>query len=293
MIKRVPLLPMSMKTAVRLSRPLQGIGRKLVGLKPSLKAELVQIDAGVEPEEYMSVTILSTAYSFVLMLLVLYLISLSIRSPMDWTSYCLALLFAGFIGWQTLSYPSLLLRRKVGEINRDLLFALRHMLIQVKSGIPLYTSFVSISEAEYGVISKEFRITAAEINAGVSQSEALEHMAMRNPSTYLRRAIWQINNAVKTGADIGETLEELVQEFTADEITRLRKFGKELSPWTLMYMLLTVVFPTMGISLFLVLGSFAAIKISNFTLTAAIVLFVVFQVFFIKFIKNKRPVVNF
>ncbi len=293
MIKRVPFLPLNMKTAVRLTTPLQGVSRRLTFLRPALSSELVQVDAGVEPEEYMGVFLLSTVYSLTAALALLYLIAVSFNASMGMTSIGLAFLFSGIVGWQVLLYPNLLLRKKVDQINKDLLFALRHMLVQVRSGVPLYTSFVSISEANYGVISEEFKITAAEINAGISQTVALERMAMRNPSTYLRRAIWQLTNALKTGSDIGETISMLVQEFTAEEMTKLRRFGRELSPWALMYLMLTVVFPTMGVAMFLIIGAFAAIQISNFTLMIALGMFITFQVFFIKFIKNKRPVVNF
>jgi len=294
---KTPFLPFEASKAKKYSRVFNPIARKLVSLKPSLKAELAQLDFPFTPVEYFSVTILTFFYVFVMFVigisLVVFLLSASqfheIFSIILLSGFVLSL----FITGQVLYYPSMLLKKKAEELNKDILFALRHLLIQVRSGVPLYNAIVSVSEAGYGVISKEFEITAKEINGGTPELEALDRMMLRTPSVYLRRAVWQISNALRAGTNLADVLEGLVRDFSEEERVRLQRFSKELSPWALMYLLLTVIFPTMGIALIMVLSSLMPITISNGMFVVFLGFFSAFQLFFVKFLKMKRPKLRF
>lgn len=205
----------------------------------------------------------------------------------------IALGFGLFVFLQSALYPHVTLGRKMRALNRDMLFALRHLLIQIRSGVPLYNALVSVSEGGYGIISQEFGRTVKEVNAGVSQVDALENMAMRNPSIYLRRAIWQIVNALRAGSEVAKVLESLVEQFAAEERVNLGRFGREMGPWALMYLLTTIIFPTMGVAMLLILPTITPIQISSTILYFFVLIFAVFQYFFIQLIKSKRPVVHF
>ncbi len=205
----------------------------------------------------------------------------------------IALGFGLFVFLQSLLYPHVTLGRKMRALNKDMLFALRHLLIQIRSGVPLYNALVSVSEGGYGIISQEFGRTVKGINAGVSQVDALENMAMRNPSIYLRRAIWQIVNALRAGSEVAKVLESLVEQFAAEERVNLGRFGREMGPWALMYLLTTIIFPTMGVAMLLILPTITPIQVSGTTLYFFVLIFAVFQYFFIQLIKSKRPVVHF
>jgi flagellar protein FlaJ len=278
-------------------KPLTPIAMRLEKLRPSLRAELSQIEAEIDAPTYIAISILAAVYHLVFiftsMCVLLYVLSPKMLADFFGIIILMSFAYSFVIFFQVLLYPRLVLQKKTQAINRDLLFAMRHLLIEVRAGIPLYTSFVSVGEAGYGTISEEFYRTANEISSGVSQTDALENMVVRNPSIYLRRAIWQISNALKAGSDIAGVLETLVKEFAAEERANLQRFGKELSPWALMYLLLTVVFPTMGIALFLVLGTITTISIGPTMLVFFVGIFIAFQFFFLKFLKNKRPLIHF
>lgn len=205
----------------------------------------------------------------------------------------IALGFGLFVFVQSLLYPHVTLGRKMRALNKDMLFALRHLLIQIRSGVPLYNALVSVGEGGYGIISQEFGRTVKEINAGVSQVDALENMAMRNPSIYLRRAIWQIVNALRAGSEVAKVLESLVEQFAAEERVNLGRFGREMGPWALMYLLTTIIFPTMGVAMLLILPTITPIQVSGMVLYFFVLVFAAFQYFFIQLIKSKRPVVHF
>lgn len=288
---------MKLERAKKAVRPLTPFTMRLEKLRPSLRAELSQIEAEIDAPTYIALSLLAAAYNFIMVFasiaVLLYVLSPKMLADFIGIMLLMCFAYAGIVFFQVLLYPRLVLQRKTISINRDLLFALRHLLIEVRAGVPLYTAFVTVGEAGYGTISEEFYRTANEISSGVSQTEALENMIVRNPSIYLRRAIWQISNALKAGSDIAAVLEMLVKEFAAEERANLQRFGKELSPWALMYLLLTVVFPTMGIALFMVLGTITTITLGPMMLIFFVGIFTAFQFFFTKFLKNKRPVVHF
>ncbi|MFB6217407.1 MAG: type II secretion system F family protein, partial [Candidatus Aenigmatarchaeota archaeon] len=107
------------------------------------------------------------------------------------------------------NYPKIRAKKISRTLEKDLPYALRHMLIEVRSGISLYESMVSVSEG-YGEASEEFNRIVKDINGGKPQIEALEDSIVRNPSQQYRRAMWQMINALKSGTDISNTLETLV-----------------------------------------------------------------------------------
>jgi len=292
-----PFLPMSLMKAKRYSKLLTPIGRNLSRLKPPLESELAQLEIDATPSQYMSMAVLSFIFVFFIMAgFLAFLISFLFELPL--LGYFVLIISSSlvmglFSFMQFTFYPQNLLQLKAKKLNRDLLFALRHLLIQVRSGVPLYNAMVSLSQADYGIVSDEFKQTAKEISGGTSQTEALSNMIIRTPSVYLRRVVWQISNALRAGSDLAEVIETLVKEFSEEERVRLQRFGKELSPWALMYLMFTVIFPTMGIAMLLVLTSLAPITITNEMFAIFIVFFSSFQFFFIKFLKNKRPSVRF
>jgi flagellar protein FlaJ len=122
--------------------------------------------------------------------------------------------------------------------------------------------------------------------------ESLEVMARENPSLHFRRILWQVINALKSGADVAVTLKEIVDSMLVDQRVAIKKYGSELNPLALFYMLLVVIFPTLGIIFMLVLFSFVgslAIDLRVIMFGVLVFLFV-FQFMFIGMVKSKRPV---
>ena len=101
--------------------------------------------------------------------------------------------------------------------------------------------------------------------------------------------MWQITNAMKAGSDVASSLEAIVNSLTQEQIIAIRRYGQELSPFTLMYMLIAVIMPTLGITFMIILSSFAGIKIPDITFPAILLVLTVFQYFYMGVIKTKRP----
>ena len=76
----------------------------------------------------------------------------------------------------------------------------------------------------------------------------------------------------------------------ADQKAAIKKYGSELNPLVLFYMVLVVIFPTLGIVFLLVLSSFVAAAFDmQVVMTAVLVFLVLVQLMFIGLVKSKRP----
>ncbi|MBU4245766.1 MAG: type II secretion system F family protein [Nanoarchaeota archaeon] len=193
-----------------------------------------------------------------------------------------------FSFYSSLYLPKVKGLKRAKEIERELPYALRHLLIEVKSGIPLYNGLVAISE-KYGAASDEIRDIVEEINAGKSEIEAIEESIFKSPSYNFRRAFWQILNSLKTGTDIDASLSATVDDIIKQQLISIKKYGQELNPMTLMYMMVAIIIPSLGITFLIVLSMFAGGSIGSELLAAVIVGLAIFQAFFVNIIKDKRP----
>lgn len=266
-----------------------GIGGMVSKSIPSLKPILKQIDLNYSAEEYGAIVFLNAFFYFVLVsVLASLLLEKFIENGM-FLGVLLGMVASFLILIQITLYPSMLLKKRVREIEQNLSPALRTMLIQIRSGIPLFQTLQIIAKEKYGILSKEFEKTVKEINAGKPQEEALQELASKNPSPALRKAIWQVVNGLKAGGETGSVLKESVSTLNSEERTEIRKYGSDLRLLSLMYMMIGVVIPTLGLTFLIVIGSFPKITIGDTMLWILLALVIVMNFMYIGMIKSKRP----
>jgi flagellar protein FlaJ len=189
------------------------------------------------------------------------------------------------------NYPKIRAKKISRELDKNLPYALRHMLIEVRSGISLYEAMVSVSE-DYGEASEEFDRIVRDINGGKPQVKALEDSIVRNPSTQYRRAMWQMINALKSGTDISSTLETLVDSMVKQQKIKVKRYGEELNPYILMYLMIAVIVPSLGVTFMIVLSTFTGMGLDKFMFFQILGGLILFQIFFLNFVKSKRPEVK-
>lgn len=192
---------------------------------------------------------------------------------------------------QLVSYPKVLINRRVRELERDLLFALRNILIQIRSGVPIFNAMASVAMGNYGQISKEFKSMVDKVEAGASVIDTLEEIAIRNPSLYFRRAIWQLVNALKSGSDVAENLSNVISSLSREQIVEIRRYQSTLNPLAMMYMMIAVIAPSLGITVLIILSSFPGMEAigNEFTFWVLLAGVIFMQFIFMSIIKTKRP----
>jgi len=202
--------------------------------------------------------------------------------------------------------PKWMASKRMGRINQDLLFATRHLMIQTSAGVPLFDAIVSVSEdfddstlaydrvsKEYGEVGKEFARIVLAVRSGKELTAALEESAAQSPSENYRKVVWQLANANKTGARVGNVLRETVEFLAADQIISIRSYGAQLSTLALFYMLGCIIAPTMGIVV-LAIGAniLPNLPVNEATFGLILALLILVQAFFVGMIKSRRPMVS-
>lgn len=285
----IPFVPFPIKKAIKEAKVFERFGDVIAKSKPSLKLELFQAEIQMLPKVYASIVALTTIFYFFVLTPVIFLIGLLAKGQPDFMlPLAVGGVFSLFVFYYLMGYPKFVALRRIKKLEKDLLNSLQHILIEIKSGVPLFNALIGVTSG-YGEVSDEFRIVVKEINAGIPEIKALERASLRNPSLHFRRAVWQITNAMKAGSDVASSLEAIVNSLTQEQIIAIRRYGQELSPFTLMYMLIAVIMPTLGITFMIILSSFAGIKIPDITFPAILLVLTVFQYFYMGVIKTKRP----
>ncbi|MEM5853557.1 MAG: type II secretion system F family protein [Candidatus Aenigmatarchaeota archaeon] len=291
-MNRIPFVPCSIPIALKASRAFLFISSKLVKFNPFLAQKLVQAGIGLKDREYLALAIFSSFFWFSTIFCSLTLLGLIFGGNFISISFLLSILLSFVIFNYITFYPTLILSRKDRDIERNLLFAVRHLFIQVKSGVSIFDALVSVSKGNYGVISEEFGKCVKEIVTGKEEIQALEELTFRVPNVWFKRVIWQIINSLRAGGDVGNTLSTIAQNLSEEQKVKIRKYGSQLSPLALIYLMSTVILPTLGITFLIIFSTFSGIQVPESLFYLILFVVVIFQFMIIGFIKNRRPSVE-
>ncbi|MBN2042329.1 MAG: type II secretion system F family protein [Candidatus Aenigmarchaeota archaeon] len=295
MKNKIPFIPISYSKLIKITEHFLGIGENISKMFPSMEFDLEQAEIPISPRRWASIAFFAFMLYFFMIFGMMFVLTIAIAKAEITMSLVMSFLSGLAIGTASmfflLFYPKLTARKKIRDIEKNLPHVLHHILVQVRSGVPLYNTFVSIAKTDYGILSGEIRKVVNEINTGKSEAEALEKLTRETPSLFFRRVMWQLINSLKSGSDIGSTMKEIVASLAVEQRVSIKKYGSTLNPLALMYMMLAVIFPTLGITFLLVLSSFTGIAMDMHMILIAILgALLFFQFMFIGLIKSRRPI---
>jgi archaeal flagellar protein FlaJ len=176
------------------------------------------------------------------------------------------------------------------NIERDILFAARDLVISMRSGMPLFNAMATVSSG-YGAASKEFGKVVELIQLGTPAEQAIDDVSGKSQSKTFKRIMLQASVSIRVGADVVGALQGVVDEVTQERIIELRRYGQRLNVLSMFYMLFGVIFPSMGVAVAVILTTFVNI----FTVTGTTLIFVLVAIFFLQIIflevmRSSRPV---
>ena len=286
----IPFSILPPKVVVSFSKTLKNIGEFLSAFFPGLHETLTQAEINLQPREYTAIAFVVAAFNMLgaafFILLVGFMFDVNLMIAAIVAAFMVAL--ASFV--TIIYYPQIIVTKRMRELENQLIPATRQLLIEVKSGVPLFNSMASVS-VDYGEVSKEFRKIVKKMNSGVPELDALSEATVANPSPQFRKILWQISNALKVGSDVASVIEQLLAELTRERIDQIRKYGQELSPWTMIYMMAAVILPSLGVTMLIVIASFMSVGIPAVVLPVIVLMLVGFQLFFMNFVASRRPTV--
>jgi flagellar protein FlaJ len=186
-------------------------------------------------------------------------------------------------------YPESISKKKIREIESNLVFALRTLLVEIKSGVSLFAALDMVATGNFGALSREFKHAVNKMNAGYQQEEALQEIATNNPSPFLRKILWQIVNGMKAGGDIADILSESMATTERDQKLAVTKYGNDLKLFSLIYLMIGVIMPALAMTFMIVLGSFPKVELKEMYFWGLLCMVLFMEFMFITLVESKRP----
>ena len=258
---------------------------------PNLKYSLKKAGMNYKPEDFIKRTFLSAFYmtTGIVVFLALILAKFDVLKG-------IMIIFVPIIFFILFSYllklPDVTISKKERGIGKEIIFAGRHLIIELESGVPLYNALVNISK-NYPVVGRYFKEIVNKVDLGTSMEDALKEAVEYIPSDDFRRLLWQILNSIRTGSDISQSLSAVLEQIAREQTIEVAKYAKKLNPFAMFYMIIAVILPSLGITMLVVLSSFIEFELSLtiFMVIAGLLAFVQFM--FLSMIKFSRPAVDF
>jgi flagellar protein FlaJ len=171
-------------------------------------------------------------------------------------------------------YPQMKEQRGYSDLNQELPYALRHMSIELKAGRGLHDSLITIKNANYGSLSREFTRVLEEIKFGKTTEDALLEMTHRVKSEGLSRSIHQIIGTLRVGGNLASSLEIIAKDISFDMQIKLKEYSQKLNSFILIYTFIAILAPVISL-IMLMAGSTVMGDIISSEL-----LFVIYTIFF-------------
>lgn len=270
------------------------IFRRFVGYKRDtpLSKDLKNSGINITREEYLSICVggFITSFIFLFILSSTLLMMRGIERALV-LALGFALLFGGFVFFSRTIYPRVYNNRKQKNIERNLIPALQDMLVQLHSGVPLFTILINISLADYEELSEQFKKAVKEINAGKPQVEVLEGLGEDNPSEFFKKTLWQISNGMRAGSDISIVIQDSINSLSEEQFIQIQEYGNKLNPAIMFYMLSSVILPALAITFLTILASMVGISegATQMLFLGMFVGVIIIQIMFLGIIKSVRP----
>ncbi|HLD97486.1 MAG TPA: type II secretion system F family protein [Candidatus Nanoarchaeia archaeon] len=265
----------------------------LVRLLPNLKRSLRLANIKRTPEQYVKRTLRLTGYGTFAIAAFIFFVT---ARTLPLAAVVAVMVFATFLGSVLLflflvNAPSGIAKKRQRDIDKDVLFAGRYMLMKIESGSPIISALADASKG-YGIAAKYFKEIIDRINTGIPVEDALEEARSYASSEKFKKILWQLLVTLKTGTDVVAPLKTALASIAKEQIIEIQAYGRKLNSLMLFYMVTGCVAPSLGFAMFIIIGSFISLELNNSALFAVLFFLVILQGFFLIIIKAARPSVD-
>lgn len=250
-----------------------------------LKTKLIQAGIQNEPEEYIKKTIFNSLLFSITITLIFFLF---IKSA--WVIIMIPIILP-LIYFYLMGYVDVKISQIKKSIDSEILYAGRFLIIEIESGVPLYDSISNI-EKNYKVIGSYFGDIINKVYLGTGLEDSIKETMVTTPSNNLRKILWQMLNSIKTGGDIAHSLNAVINQIMKEQKISVQEYGKKLNPLAMFYMMIAIIFPSLGVTMIVVLATFLGLQVDLvfLLLIAGILGFIQFM--FLNIIKSARPSIS-
>ena len=292
-ITRIPLMFFSLAQAQSMGARFHAIGVRILPFYPNVRYDLKNLGVDFPAEDYCSAAFLSGAI-WAVMIAAFLAIFLTAAPSIPFVLKIVLPFLAGFLALFVataffLMYPRMMGKSIGSTIDKELIFAMRDMLIQISSGIPLFTVIENLGSANYGYVSMEFQRVATNVKGGSSLLNEIELMAIRTQSEYLKKISWQLVTAIRSGANLTSTLKSIVKILVDYQFAISKSFNAELNFIILIFMLVSAVLPTIGTTVLVIFSVFGMFGVSSDVLLGVVMISFLVQAGIVAYVYTKRP----
>jgi flagellar protein FlaJ len=259
---------------------------KLVAQKlPDLRLKLAQAQIQETPEYYVQKTFFISAFLALGLTIILFSFT---KNPAMLLAFPI---LYGMSFFYFLHRADAAISRIQKEISKEVVFAGRFLIIEIESGVPMYTAFQNMGR-NYETIGRYFSEVIQRVDLGTSMEEALNEAVQLAPSNDLRRVFWQILNSLKTGSEVGPALNNVVDQIVREQQILVSEYGRKLNPMAMFYMMAAIIVPSLGTIMLLVLATFIGIEMGLLLFGLILGANILVQFVFLLMIKSQRPPVD-
>ncbi len=249
--------------------------RGLVKKNSNLKADLRKAGSKQSPFQYMNQTVVMTMMSVIAISIIVFLFFKNSILHLVFFEILVFMLFPFLMFKFWNSYVQVLIRKYGREIDSDLLFVSEFFLVTLESGMPLGNAIQRLSHLDRPG-GKFFKRVYTDFTTGKSLELALQEATIYAPTNSSKTLLKRLRDSLQIGVDLRDVLSNFVEEASQKKIVEIGAYSKKLNPFVMMYLLLGIVLPSIGVTFF-ILG--AAIL----NLTPEFLKFVLIFIFLIMF----------
>ena len=188
--------------------------------------------------------------------------------------------------------PKTAIRKRQKEIDNDILFAGRYLLVKLESGYPLINTLEGASKSS-GTTSKYFKEIMNDLDLGIPLEEALDTAILYNSSEKFKKILWTLRTTLKTGSEVGPVLRQILKTIATEQSIEIKKYGKKLNSIAMFYMILACAGPALGLTIAVILTSFLGLdRIPTIALGGILCGVGAIQTIFLLMVNSSRPMVN-
>jgi pilus assembly protein TadC len=257
---------------------------------PSLKRELSQSEMNFTPAGFVGWAVKAAILASIVLMSIAFIVLKN--NPVLPMAIVLGFpVFVGLMFIYFMNFPRVRARMRAKNIDSELVFAGRHMLIELKSGVALFDAMLGVSR-DYGVVSQEFNKIVEKVTLGVPMSVALHSVAENNPSQYFNRLILQMANSIASGSDVATALESSLEQISREQVIELKAYGQKLNPIAMFFMVFGIILPSLGVAFLIIVLSFlgnSGIQLNFSALMLILACIGIFQFIFLTAIESQRP----
>ncbi len=260
------------------------------GKLPLLPVKLKQAGMHDQTDDFIKKTLFGSLYMSIGVIFILFLLLDKMEKP-TW----ILILFYPVLHFLIFSYmiklPDVKTLKIDKGISREIVYAGRFLVIELESGVPLYDAFKNIKK-NYPHAGAVFQEVVNKVDMGTPMEDAISEAIAHTPSAYIRKILWQISNALKTGSDSSKSLNAVMNQIVKEQIILVQAYGKKLNPLAMFYMMIAVIIPTLGTTMLVVLSSFISMELSLPILMMVVGALGFMQLMFLNIIRASRPPVE-